>query len=160
MHLVSSCLHKIFWASLIKGCSWFPWFKLYYNWPDFLLWVSVKDGLTSIMHHIYLIHIKFDTHFITTPFNIIYNTNIIIFIILNTMDTLHQQWPYWSLSSHFISSFWSALYCIAILDRSCIIFAFCSSNFSSDLFTIFSWNAPKSFCRHSFVTSGFIKLSK
>ena len=35
------------------------------------------------MHPIYLIHIKFDTDFITALFDFIYNTNIIIFIMFH-----------------------------------------------------------------------------
>ena len=125
-------IHKIYWANLIKGCSQFVWFKLYYNWPDFLLWVSVKDGLTNIMYPISFVS-NLTPIAITTPFNIFYNINI-IFIILNPMGTYTQTTATCSLLSHVVSSFWSALSCIEILDWSSIIFAFCSSNFSLNLF--------------------------
>ena len=71
----------------VSFLSPFPWFKHYYIQPDFLLWVSVKNRRTNIVHPIYLIHIKFDTDFSTTLFSFIYYTNRIIFIILNTMNT-------------------------------------------------------------------------
>ena len=147
-------IDKMSCANLIKGCSRFSWFKLYYKFKlsalsrcqkdlqdflqDFLLWVSVKNGFTNIMYPIYLIHIKFDTDFITTLFNFICNTNIIIFIILNTMDRYTRTTTILLIA---ITFYFKPVKCIILycnLDWSCIVFAVCSSNFSSNPFTIFS----------------------
>ena len=113
------------------------------------------------MHPIYLIHIKFDTDFITTPFKFIYNSNIIIFIIFNTMDTHTRTTNLLLIVVTFyfkllISSI--ILYCNFRLKLHyfCILFIY----FFFKSFQFFFWNSPNSFCRDLFVTSGFIKLSK
>lgn len=123
--------------SLIKEYSRFPQFKLYYNWSNPLLRVNVKNGFTNVMHPIYLILIKFDTDFTTKLFNFIHDINIIIFIILKTMDVytrttwicLRERRRYCSLLSHFISRFLTTLSFNTILDWSSFIFSFCSSFF-------------------------------
>ena len=156
------CKIKIFcfcFFPIHKGRAWFPWHKLYYKFA-----LSQCKRRAYQYNAPYLSHSnQIDTDFITTPFSFIYNINIMISIIFNTMGT--YAWTkiillYCSLSLHFMTSFWSALFCVTVLDWTSIIFSFCSSNFSSNLFTILIWNAPKRFYRDSLVTSGFLKLSK